>query len=611
MARDEILKSLPRRPWLAGADPGPAELKINAIEFPEASPWLLLRRGIQWTISLWMYAIARVRDRLSGNTSLSRQGQRLRELFERAGGTGTKVGQQLAIRVDFLPYAVCRELNKLLDSVPAFPLEQAIERIEESLGKPVSEIFAHIEPKPIGSASIACVWSATLLTGERVAVKVQRPGIEKLFIADIELVAKFTRLIEALGIVRQDFLQNLRNEMLDMFVTELNFVQEANYQIMFRRLAKQDKLNWVTAPKVYVNYSSASVLTTEFIEGYEATRLLDAFETDDVDLLDELHSHDIDPQVVGSRLLSLSYWSRLENFFFHSDPHPGNIFVLPGNKLVLIDFGSCGVNPSDMSAGEFELVRRFVEGDMAGATNAALVVQAPFPNIDIARYSRVVQRVLWKRYLDMKSVDAKWWERTTASLWIATIEVTRQFQVPVNINILRLIRATLLYDTLAFRLNPDIDFIKAFQNWQKDARKRGRRKVLREAWRVAKRRDAHIMSQLGDLKENMERGVFWANRFVNNLPKRFTAVAGQTAYLFSMMLRLGLSYALMVLLGGVGIMLYFAWFSSDDIHGHEESFLNALETAVTSPIFIIVASLMTLEALSHVQKKLGETDEES
>ncbi|ACY13734.1 ABC-1 domain protein [Haliangium ochraceum DSM 14365] len=568
--------------------------------------WILWWRSLSWLASIFLYALSRLKDALAGDKSDKQKGRRLRELFERVGGTGTKIGQQMAMRVDFLPYEVCQELEKLLDASKPFPLELAIQTIEASLGRPVSEIFAEIEPEPIGSASIACVWSATLLNGERVAVKVRRPKVERGFIADIELVAKFTRMLETISVIRPGFLENLRNEMRDMFMDELDFVQEANYQIMFRRMAKKAKLRWVSVPKVYVEYSSEIVLTSQFVTGYLATDVLKALEENDLEMLRELKSKNIDIEKIGKRVLALGYWSRLESFFFHSDLHPGNVFILPGSKIALIDFGSCGVNYSFMAEAEFEGTRRMLMDDIPGAINASLLMQMPLPGIDVERLGRNINRVFFKRYVDLKSKQAEWWERTSASLWIAMMDITKEFDIPANINTLRFIRSSLLYDTLAFRFNPSLDFLKTFRDWTKDARKRGmreRRKLTRQAGNVAA---ARTIQNVGNLQETLERGAFWANQFLNTVPTQMAATASQASYIFSRLLKLGMTYSFALLLCVMAVFLYLALFQDLSLENYQETVFASVTDLIDSPIFIVAALVYLMHSLGQIQNKLRE-----
>jgi ubiquinone biosynthesis protein len=117
----------------------------------------------------------------------------LRQTFANIGGTFIKFGQQMAIRVDLLPYAYCEELTKLLDRVEPFPSAQAITAVERVTGKPLAETFRTFDPAPIGSASVACVYQAILLNGDKVAVKVRRPHIGELFEADFWYWAGYSK----------------------------------------------------------------------------------------------------------------------------------------------------------------------------------------------------------------------------------------------------------------------------------------------------------------------------------------------------------------------------------------------------------------------------------
>src|SRR5262249_45122090 len=156
----------------------------------------------------------------------------------------------LSLRADLLPYAYCAELSKMLDRVKAFPTPQAVAIIERSLGRPLNAIFAVFDPTPIGSASLACVYQATLLSGERVAVKVRRPGIGPLLAADLRALDWLLIIAETLTFIKPGLTTNFRHDLRKMLLGELNFRAEARYQEMFRLRAEKDG-DGVTAPRVF------------------------------------------------------------------------------------------------------------------------------------------------------------------------------------------------------------------------------------------------------------------------------------------------------------------------------------------------------------------------
>jgi len=173
-------------------------------------------------------------DYLRGKRHITDRAVRVREIFESMGGTGIKMGQQLAVRVDVLPFEVCQELGTLMDSVPPFPTAYAIKRIEQISGRSLSEVFQEFIEEPIGAASVACVFKARLASGEWVAVKVQRPKVGQQFMADLRVVGWVTWMMEVLTVVRAGFFKNFRLELSEMFLDELDFYKEANCTTLFR-----------------------------------------------------------------------------------------------------------------------------------------------------------------------------------------------------------------------------------------------------------------------------------------------------------------------------------------------------------------------------------------
>src|SRR5262245_56781697 len=138
-----------------------------------------------WTAGALWFLLGVLWDKLRRRNTEDTQARRLRMIIQRMGTTFIKFGQQLSMRLDILPYAYTRELAELLDSVPPFPTEQAIKIIERAAGAPLHQSYSKFDPQPIGSASVACVYQAVLMTGERVAVKVRRPGIGPKLAADL------------------------------------------------------------------------------------------------------------------------------------------------------------------------------------------------------------------------------------------------------------------------------------------------------------------------------------------------------------------------------------------------------------------------------------------
>jgi ubiquinone biosynthesis protein len=255
--------------------------------------------------------------------------QRLRMAFEELGPTYIKLGQILSTRPDLIPMEYIQELSKLQDDVPAVPFREFCRVIESEFGRPPEELFDSLEEKPQASASIGQVHRAILKDGEAVAVKFQRPGIQKIIEVDLEIMLHLATLaehhIEELALHRPV-------KIIDEFARTLE--KEIDYNIEatnMERCARQflDDPN-VYIPKVYREVTSSRVLTAEFIEGIKISDI------------DRIESAGLDRKVITARGADLVLRQVFEHGFFHADPHPGNIFALPNNVICLIDFGMVG-----------------------------------------------------------------------------------------------------------------------------------------------------------------------------------------------------------------------------------------------------------------------------
>src|SRR5262245_55273229 len=229
---------MPRRQQMIAATAAQSPVIIEAPRF-KAGALRSLARLFRWLSVIASLVGASLWDRLRRRNSPGERAVHLRLVLENAGGTFIKIGRQLAMRVDLLPAEYCVELAKMLDRMPAFPLEEALAAIARTTGKPWQDVFAVFDPDPVGSASIACVYQATLKDGTRVAVKVRRPGIGQIFMADLRVLDWLLGLAEFLSFVRPGFTIGLRHALRETLLEELDFRKEAHFQDIFRRNARR------------------------------------------------------------------------------------------------------------------------------------------------------------------------------------------------------------------------------------------------------------------------------------------------------------------------------------------------------------------------------------
>lgn len=497
-----VLRALPRRPRappLRPAPPPPEPVR------PVVGLGQIAARSARWALAGLALLVGMAQDHLAGRRSVRHRARRLRALFEQVGGTAIKLGQQLAIRRDVLPEEVCAELSLLMDRVPPMPWERAQAAISATLGRPWPEVFAHIEPRALGSASIATVYRGALHDGAEVAIKVQREEVSGQFAADLRAFELFASLAEALGLVRPEFFKGMRFELRGMFLEELDLRLEARYTRLFRRQARRT-VRWVVVPRVYTAHSGARVLVTELIRGRPVTELMAAAEQQDAAALARFAAEGITPRGLARHVMTLSAWSRFEAAFFHADPHPANLMVLPGGRLGVLDFGACGVTARRSALYQLEFLKRLVDKDVAGVTATSLANLSPIPYLEVAQFQRITEPLIGRFVRALEDPEAHWSERTTAALWLTVVEYSRQFQIPMNMDTLRMIRSTLLYDSLAFRLDPDLD-LGVTRDYLRDAARRHARRVAQRAVQVDPRVHA-----LATLEEGLPRAELALDR---------------------------------------------------------------------------------------------------
>lgn len=255
--------------------------------------------------------------------------ERLRLALIELGPTFIKLGQLLSTRPDVIPPEYVKEFAKLQDDVPSFPLAQAREIIQAELGGELETFFLEFDSVPVGAASIAQGHRARLHDGTEVFVKVQRPGIQSDIEIDLEILSylagQLERHSEGLGFLRPS---DIVEEFGRGLQQELDFsVERSNLARFSRQFAGRDGLY---VPKVYRQFCSRRVLTMEFVHGIRCSNF-DALRAGGVDLLKVSE--------LGATLLLEQFF---EHGFFHGDPHPGNMFVLPENRICYVDFGVMG-----------------------------------------------------------------------------------------------------------------------------------------------------------------------------------------------------------------------------------------------------------------------------
>src|SRR3989338_5606920 len=262
--------------------------------------------------------------------------ERLRLAFEELGPTFIKLGQVLSSRPDLVPQDIADEFKKFQDKVPPFSASEAKRHVEKELRIPINEIFSSFDDTPTAAASIAQVHNATLLTGEKVIVKVQRPGLRQILESDISILFYLANLVERYlphgklynptGVV-EEFSRTVRRE--------LNFNLEGSNATKFKRYFEGD--NTVYIPMVFWSYTTNDILTMERIDGIP------------IHEIKKIEEAGYDKKLIAKNGVNAFLKQILEFGLFHADPHPGNFLIMEGGRIGIVDFGIVGNIDDDMA----------------------------------------------------------------------------------------------------------------------------------------------------------------------------------------------------------------------------------------------------------------------
>lgn len=378
--------------------------------------------------------------------------RRLRAALEELGPTFVKFGQALSVRQDLFAAEVIQELQALQDRVPPFPADEARRIIEAELGRPVAELFAQFDDTPLAAASIAQVHRASLPDGTGVIVKVQRPGIEAMIHSDIELLHFLARQIERhMPASRKYEPVALVDEFADIITHELDFLREGRSAERFRENFSSTPSVYV--PEVYWEYSSRRVLTLAHSHGRR--------------LAPDIPVPMEERRKLADTLTHLCLVQVFEHGFFHADPHPGNVFLLPDGRLCFHDFGIVG----ELSEREREHLRELflavVARDPAWLADVYLEMGGAPADVDREAFARDLGAALERYY-------------TSAMRGTSFGAIVGEFVRLAGRHRIRLLRETLLVarlfmilDSVVHALDPEFDMIAAFRRYAPGMAMRG------------------------------------------------------------------------------------------------------------------------------------------
>lgn len=372
--------------------------------------------------------------------------ERIRLALEELGPTFVKFGQLLSNRPDILPLALIEELEKLQKDVAPFPFEQVENIINEEYRQKGADFFAEINPNPLASGSIAQVHVATLVSGEKVVMKIQRPNIARLVETDVEIMQYLARLIQKkFPNLKSIDAQAILNEFKSTIKREIDFNQEMANMERFQNNFKNSKDIYI--PKLYTELCSRKILVMEFIEGHTINDLF----TD--------KNPDIDPKIIAEKGANFVLTQIFTYGFFHADPHPGNILILDDGRICFLDYGMTGTLPYQYRL----FLSDFIFGFIVQDTSLIIKVLKKFikddTQTDITELElRVSELVDEFTYLPLNKIDA-------AEVLSKVMGLLVQFRLDLPPVVYMLLKTMVTIEGVARKLDPDFnitEYVKPF-----------------------------------------------------------------------------------------------------------------------------------------------------
>ncbi|HCN12638.1 MAG TPA: ABC transporter [Chryseobacterium sp.] len=373
--------------------------------------------------------------------------EELVEDLKKMGPTYVKLGQLLSTRPDLLPENYLQALANLQDDVETMPYEEVQKIFEEEIGVKINKAFELFDPKPLASASIGQVHLALLPSGRKVVVKIQRPGIRKNFIEELEILKNMADLAVTHSKVAKKYaLDDVIEELRFILLNELDYNKEAQNLVVLKENLKEFKNLIVPSP--VAEYSSSKVLTMDFIDGKKITSLgnLKKIETDFTSVINNLVEAYMKQIIVDG--------------FVHADPHPGNIHVTADDKVALMDLGMVAKFSPKIQEKIMMLLVGMTKKDGDDITDALLEIsEYDSAKVNLDHFRKNINRLV----MDSTSTNAEDMETGRILLQMNRIAADEGIKLAVELNILG--KVLLNMDQIVAVLTPKYDLQKAIRRF--------------------------------------------------------------------------------------------------------------------------------------------------
>lgn len=416
--------------------------------------------------------------------------EELAEDLKRMGPTYIKLGQLLSTRPDLMPEPYLKALESLQDNVEEIDYDKIQEIVEEETGQRISKAFESFDVKPLASASIGQVHHAVLRSGKQVAVKIQRPGIRKRFLEDLDTLQEMTDFVVKHNKTAKKYaIDDVLEELRFILLNELDYLKEAeNLRALGRNLAE---FSLITVPQPIEGYTTSKILTMDFVDGQKITNIspLSRTETDYTKLVDELVAAYMQQIII--------------NGFAHADPHPGNVHLTKDHKIALMDLGMVAKFGPELRDHILKLLIAISKYNGAQTADVLLEMSDHEKDADVVTFKKEINRLV----LDSQNKTANDMQTGRLLIQMNKIAAQNEIKLAVELNIFGKILMNM--DQIVAALAPQYDLQQAIE---KNVEEMMRKKIFQEL------KPDHFFSQLLEVKKLTEK-----------LPERLNVISERLA----------------------------------------------------------------------------------
>jgi ubiquinone biosynthesis protein len=421
----------------------------------------------------------------AGDSKVEKQAREFASDLERLGPTYIKLGQLLSSRVDLLPAPYLRSLARLQDNVDAFPFEDVERIVSTELGVRLSKAFAEFDPEPMAAASLSQVHRAELRDGRAVAVKVQRPDIRGLIRDDLDALADLAEFLDDHSVRAHRYrLMDVLDEFRRSLLRELDFRNEArNLETLAESVGEFDR---ILVPTPVEDYTTSRVLTMDLIRGRKVTRI------------SPLALMEVDREGLSNELFRAYLKQILVDGFYHSDPHPGNVFLTDDHRIALLDLGQVGTVAPGVREALMNLMLGIANGDGEAAATVLIDLSEPQRDADIRGFRDAVTEMIV--LTEGRSAS----EIAFGAAVLGLVHLAAEHHIRPAPELAMIGKTLLNLDEVGRALDPDVE---------------PNRMIRRHAAELMERRVRDSLKPAALFRTAME-----ANEFVQELPKRLNRI---------------------------------------------------------------------------------------